>query len=325
MTPKNIAIIGAGNLGSRHLQALALTELPLSVQVVDPSQEALNVAKERWQEMPPNELVEHITFHKELDELEGDFDVVIVATSSKPRRAVVENLLIKNKVRYMVLEKVLFPRLSDYDEVGQLLDRHKVQAWVNCGRRNNAFYKKMRELFKSEQNISMTVSGDGWGLGCNSIHYLDTYSFITNQRNFSVDTEYIDKNVISSKRGGYIEFTGSIRFKSEKGNLLLTSYNQGYAPSIIILESENLFALICESQGYADLLIRKDWQWKKFSIALKYQSQLTQELVKDLVCNGDCGLPTYNESTELHKVMLKGFLDHYQLFKQEDVELCPIT
>lgn len=133
MTPKNVAIIGAGNLGSRHLQALALTDIPLAVQVVDPSEKSLDVAKERWQEMPINPLVERVTFHKELDELNGNFDVVIVATSSKPRRAVVEKLLAKNKVRYMILEKVLFPRLSDYEDVGRLLERHNVKAWVNCG------------------------------------------------------------------------------------------------------------------------------------------------------------------------------------------------
>ena len=41
---KTIAIIGAGQLGSRHLQALVAVDFPLTVQVVDPSNEALKIA-----------------------------------------------------------------------------------------------------------------------------------------------------------------------------------------------------------------------------------------------------------------------------------------
>lgn len=320
MTPKNIVIVGAGNLGSRHLQALALTEIPLDVYVVDSSQKSLDLAKQRYEEMPFNPLVQNVTFCKDIQELNNNFEVAIIATPSKPRRMVIESLLIKNKVRYAILEKVLFPRMEDYDEVKHLLDRYNVKAWVNCGRRNNIFYKKMRELFKSEKNIFMTVSCSNLGIGCNSIHFLDTYSFITDQQNFSIDTDYLSKKIIPAKREGYIEFTGSVRFKSEKGTLLITSYQDAGVSDISTIQSENFFALICESKGYADLLIRKDLEWQKQSIIIKYQSQITQELIKDLILSEECGLPTYEESAKLHKVMLEGFLKHYQLYQEEGAE-----
>ena len=117
MLSKNIVIIGAGNLGSRHLQALALTEIPLNVYVVDSFQKSLDIAKQRWEEMPFNSLVQSVTFYKDIQELNNNFEVAIIATSSKPRRMVLENLLIKNKVRYAILEKVLFPCLEDFADV----------------------------------------------------------------------------------------------------------------------------------------------------------------------------------------------------------------
>ena len=325
MTPKNIAIIGAGNLGSRHLQALALTEIPLAIQVVDPSKDSLDIAKKRWEEMKENPLVKSLSFHENISDLNPDLDVVIVATSSKPRCTIVKQLLAKCRVSYMILEKVLFPQLSDYDEVQRLIADKNIKVWVNCGRRNTSFYKKMHDLFKSEKNITMNVSGDNWGLGCNTIHYLDTYAFITDQKIFTFDTENLDKNCISSKRGGDIEFTGSLRFKSPKGELMLTSYNQELAPSIITIQSENLFALINETEKFANVLTRHGWQWKKFDMDIKYQSQLTQNLVKELILTGECGLPTYEESSALHKVMLSGFLYHYNRFCEEGAFLCPIT
>ena len=187
----SVAIIGGGgNLGSRHLQALALTQIPLTVEVVDVSDKFLDVAKERWNQMPQNSLVQSINFYKNIEDLKSDLDVVIVATSSLPRRSIVEKLLETKNVKYLVLEKVLFPKLSDYDAVQRLLAEKNVKTFVNCGRRNTFFYKQMRELFKSEKHVSMHASAVDLGLGCNTIHFLDTYCFISDQKNFESDIEY---------------------------------------------------------------------------------------------------------------------------------------
>ena len=43
---KRIFIIGAGQLGSRHLQALKSSSNSLNIFIVDPSLESLNIAKE---------------------------------------------------------------------------------------------------------------------------------------------------------------------------------------------------------------------------------------------------------------------------------------
>jgi predicted dehydrogenase len=48
---KSIVIIGAGQLGSRHLQALRLIDEPIRIQVVDPSHESLKVAEERFNQV----------------------------------------------------------------------------------------------------------------------------------------------------------------------------------------------------------------------------------------------------------------------------------
>ena len=46
----NVAIIGAGQLGSRHLQGLKLAASPLSITVMDSSEESLKVAKARYED-----------------------------------------------------------------------------------------------------------------------------------------------------------------------------------------------------------------------------------------------------------------------------------
>ena len=58
---------------------------------------------------------------------------------------------------------------------------------------------------------------------------------------------------------------------------------------------------------------------------MKYQSQVTQNLVKEIIETGECELPTYEISAKLHRPMLEGFLQHLNSFSKESVEECPIT
>jgi threonine dehydrogenase-like Zn-dependent dehydrogenase len=41
----NIAVVGAGQLGSRHLQSLKGIQLDVRIVVIDPNQESLEIAK----------------------------------------------------------------------------------------------------------------------------------------------------------------------------------------------------------------------------------------------------------------------------------------
>lgn len=326
----HVAIIGAGQLGSRHLQAMALTDIPLSLEIVDPNQEALNMAEQRYKEMPTNPLIEDITFHQNINDLYKMLDIVIVATTSKPRRSVIEQLLAQKRVKYLILEKVLFPKLNDYDEIQKLLLKDKVKAWVNCGRRMTSFYRNLKKIFQSEKSLVMAVSGTDWGLACNSIHFLDIYSFLSNQGQFESDIEQLDDSWIDSKRKGYIEFTGSLRIKSLKGSLLLTSYQSiggGLRPVIISLQSENFYCVVNESAKVAKLFHLKEntWQWENLTVDIKYQSQTTQDIIKQIIQTSECYLPNYSQSAKLHKILLEGFLRHCNIFRKESSEICPIT
>lgn len=323
----HVAIIGAGNLGSRHLQALALTKIPLCVEVVDSAEESLAIAKKRWEEMPENPLIEDIVFGADLGVLSPELDVVIVATSSAPRRAIVETLLTIRKVKYLILEKVLFQRLKDYDEIQALLDRRGGKAWINCGRRSLKFYRSLAEMMRQNSRVDMTVSGANWGLGCNSIHMLDIYAVLSGQNQFGVDVSSLDQGWIESKRNGYIEFTGTLRVQSAKGILNLQSDLLGERPIVITIQTERYFCMIYEMGKVAKMFRKaeKDWLWETVPVDIRNQSEVTHELVQSLIETGNCLLTPYAESASLHKVLLKGFLEHVNQFSDNKTEVCAIT
>ena len=64
-----IAIVGAGNIGSRHLQALAKVNYNLAITVIDPSNEALKLANERYNEVSNNPCI-NVRFENNLDSIE---------------------------------------------------------------------------------------------------------------------------------------------------------------------------------------------------------------------------------------------------------------
>lgn len=323
----HVAIIGAGNLGSRHLQALALSRIPLSIEVVDSSEESLDIAQKRWAEMPANPLIQRIEFFMDMSGLSDEFDVIIVATSSAPRRGIVEKLLKTRRIKHFILEKVLFQQIKDYDEIQALLDQCGVKAWVNCGRRNIRFYQNLAGMMKQNSRIDMFVSGSNWGLGCNSIHMLDIYALISGQNRFGVEIEALDQGWIDSKRKGYIEFTGTLRIKSDKGTLELRSDAMGDRPLVCVIQTEFSCCVIYEKEKVARLLSKRgeEWLWETVPVDIRNQSEVTQEIVKELVETGDCLLTTYTESAVLHKILLTGFLGHVNLFNDNKTEVCSIT
>ena len=106
----NCAIIGAGQLGSRHLQGLlSYKKESLNIFIIDPSDDSLFIAKQRALEL---EHKHSLTFTDSFQELPKHLDFVVIATNSKVRFVVMEILLQHASVSYLILEKVLFPDLG---------------------------------------------------------------------------------------------------------------------------------------------------------------------------------------------------------------------
>ena len=130
----NIAIIGAGQLGSRHLQGIVKSSNELRVYVIDPNENSLILAKKRYQEVCKSK-TNIVSYHQQINALPKKIDIAIIATTSDIRRVIIENLLERVQVNYIILEKVVFQSVKDFKDIMELISIKKTQAWVNCARR----------------------------------------------------------------------------------------------------------------------------------------------------------------------------------------------
>lgn len=320
----DIALVGAGQLGSRHLQALAQFDRPATVWVVDPSPESLAVAKERFGQVAKAPV--SARFVRDFGGLPKSLAAAVVATGANVRRAAVESLLAQSSVEVMLLEKVLFQRIDDYAAVGTLLKSRGVRAWVNCAQRLWPFFVQLRERTLGRANVHIGVSGANWGLGCNAIHNLDLLEFMTGAAGCRIEAA-LDPGSVPSKRPGFIEFTGTLyAFGPRGGRVVQTSHAKGDAPFSFDVEAEDFRAHWRVGEPNAHLSdAQSGWAWREHPVSIPYQSQLTHLVVAQMLDKGTCVLPLYDDSARLHVAMLEAFFGHMERDGGVRAEVCAIT
>jgi hypothetical protein len=319
-----IVVLGAGQLGSRHLQGLAKLRIENEIYVVDPMEASLKTAKERFEEFN-SKFNRRITYSTTID-FEDKIDIAIVATNSLERLSAIENLLKKCRVDYLILEKFLFTNLNEFDKAEQLIQNNCVNAWVNCPRRMYDIYKTIKDEIKNEKSILYSYSGYNLRPGSNSVHHLDLFSFFINDSDIDIDCNSLDSSILPAKRNGYVEFSGLVKASKGKHNFILNSYNDGSSPAFIEISTPNVKYLIREDlKEYNKLSSENNWSLETKSFDYPMQSNLTNLIVEDIYNKKSSDLPLYENSFEIHKNFLKAIFNFYKNIRNEEISSCPIT
>lgn len=285
---EQIGIIGAGQLGSRHLQGVLKSSLEFEVNVVDPNKSSLEVAESRAKEI---EHTHKVNFEDNIKELPKELDLVIIATNSDVRHRVLKELLNHSSVDSLVLEKVLFQSLSEYQEAYKVITSSGAKTYVNHARRMQALYHGLRNIIGefAHEVFDVDYYGANWGLGCNGLHLSDAISFILNDSITSYENKELDPEVIDSKRKGFIEFTGTLSGKTKRGNhfRITSRRTEDGAPTGISLTINSPSVHISVMEGEANSIVRVtrinqglETEMHKFP-AMMFQSDLSKIIVEE--------------------------------------------
>lgn len=321
-----IALIGAGQLGSRHLQGIAKSTLNIDIEVVEPFEASREIAKTRFEEMPTNDKVKSIKYLENIGQLTENIDLVIIATNADVRFMVVEELLLTKKVKNLVLEKILFQKIDEYIKVNELLQKSNTKCWVNHPRRMYPFYQELKEKLKKSSSFNFSISGGNWGLACNGLHFLDLISYLSNSNDFELNTDFLDKEIRETKRKNFIELTGNLIGKTSNSSFNINSFDIK-SPMQFSITSNTLNAVIDESNGWIRIKsIDTNWNEEiKNEKIVYFQSELTNIILDEILNKGMCCLPTYEEAMKIHLVFMQTLLNFINCISNERFEYCPIT
>jgi predicted dehydrogenase len=321
----HILLVGAGQLGSRHLQALAQLNPDVDITVLDPSTESLGIAKERY-EAVSTETSPKAQFLSSSLEVSQTFDVCIIATNASIRLAVIQQLLQQVTIKNFVLEKILFQSVDQLNEAKALIESYSVNTWVNCPRRMFPLYRELKKRLLGRTNIELTVNGNDWGLACNAIHFIDLWSYLTGESKHKLTLNDLQPQIFDSKRPGYKEVFGTLRGKSVSSSFSLTCNPPDAAeiPLTVHIESDGLSIAIDESKKICTLKDASGHE-ETMHFDILYQSQLSNTIIESIVTTGSCELTPFEESRAFHAPFLNEMLEFFNQHGDSNFTECPIT
>ena len=321
---QKVIVIGCGLLGRRHLESLAALTTPVEIWGVDPSVDALTLAAKVFFETD-KQACHKLNLSKTFNNLPRYVDVVISATNSTSRLDSLVTLYDKVEAKYLILEKVLFSKLADFDFADKLFKEKHQGIWVNCPRRANVTYQAIKNRIRNGQKVDMAVFGGNWGLASNSIHFIDLFAFLTGGALLNVDTSDLDDVIYQSKREGFTELSGTINCTFDEGNLMLASDIDRPLEVKIEITIDDLVIKLNELERTVTVIGERQSMVSDGSIELELQSRLTTSYVADLLSGSELSLARYDESAALHKPFIRACIEHQRRVFGREVLDCKIT
>lgn len=316
----NIAIIGIGNLGKRHLEAVLKSHVQKNVYCIDANEDARAVCEVLSSDK------ESVFFSTNIDDLPQNLEIVILATSAGVRRQIFEKLVEHSRVKNIVFEKVLFQKVEDYYAVKEILEKSNIKAWVNCARREWDSYHELKKEIDKCNEFEIHISGGNWGLGCNGIHMLDLIRFFDNSEEYRVTKLLLDNEIVDSKRVGYKEIFGTIIGEGKRcKSFSISCYKDSTLPIGIDIIGDKVKCSISESKQILRYSSNENgWKMEERKFDIYYQSQLTNKVVDAIYESGDCRLVKYEESMSTHLTYIEPLINYFEE-KGLEKNICPIT
>jgi len=315
---KNILVVGFGAMGCRHVQSLMAFPDKYRIHVLEPVTQNIETNTEKIGADSGD-----ISWYSDLAQVDPNIDLAIIATSSGPRFEIVKSLLQKG-IRLFLLEKIVFQSASQFQEVIELIDKHSAKAYCNfVNRYFNSYNEIKQKLTNRKSPFQMLVYGGEFGLGCNAIHYIDIFQYISGETyGILMEESNLQISNTGNRRGQqYKEFTGVMRMRNNRTDTLSIVSDIGFQGGVIIsiIFGEKKYLL---SEGTGKMVsIEDNINITEFNIIPT--SRLTSTIVQDML-SGNCRLTQLNETAEVHKSLFNEF-NPLVYGKSSPELLCPIT
>ena len=327
---KSIVLIGTGNVGSRHLQALARLPYDLTIQAVEPDPQAQSRARALLESTPPGQCDVSVEWLTGLDGIHTCPDLTVVATTSKGRANLIEKLLATGH-RRLLIEKVVCQSTDEYDGLLSSVSHHDAKAWVNCIYRYYPYFTEIRDLLEDKGDLCFSAVGSNNGLGCNAIHLLDIVCMLSGTQGISLDGSALHNDIMPCPRGeDFVEFAGLITARTDNGNWASVNFHPGIPPRSLLINilASGVKVFLEDRASVAKAFISReenDWQWEEHDYGDLFLSRLATGIAQSILESDTCDLPSVEDLYQLHDELFRVFCSHLEAVTANRAPICPIT
>ena len=271
-----ICIIGVGNIGMRYVQGIRKKFPGAELCLVDNDV--------RLRELQKLEMA-NVNLFNALQKIHEPVDIFVVSTSCEPRLSIYKHCLARNP-RYIILEKYLFKSREEFEEC---LSLTRVPTFVNQWMYGS---KAFESIFEGEAR-SVELTGSGWGLACNAVHWIDVFQRHMNITQARVGIGTTITEVRPSKRAGYEEVLGEWIFEDLDSDKTFKLIDRSYDSPV-----DGLRIRVDEAEYFFDYTaIKRDGE---ILSRFPYFSDQIGDIVGEICEKGTCSLPLLERSIRQH-------------------------
>lgn len=330
----NICIVGLGNIGYFHLFSLLRSSKNVNFIIIDKTKKNFLKIKKKFNNKYLNFNRIKLYFYNKIDFKNQVFDFFILSTTADMRLKIIKQILFKNKIKNILVEKVAASTFNEYVKIMNLFKKKDISNYINFSRREYEVYNyiKKKLTFENSNKIQITVKNKNWNFASNIFHFLDLFFFLTNKKEIFVEANRLERKVYNSPRKSFHELKGEMVFKDNKGSKIYcedsitTEKNRKNKKNnfLITIESKKTIFFILEKQNLLIEFNKNDYKitYKRFQTPL--QSELTYKMMKKIFSK-KINLPSFQESKNLHKILLTKIMYHLKKYSSSSTVAPRIT
>ncbi|MDO8527409.1 MAG: Gfo/Idh/MocA family oxidoreductase [Deltaproteobacteria bacterium] len=324
-----ILIVGCGQLGSRHLQAIASVPFVREIEVVDPRPEALEIGRKLLSEIPERQRPISFRWVTSIEEATKGGDLCIVATQAKGRSDIIFQVSELLGYKNFLIEKIVTQSVADYERLLDFAKRKKLSIWVNCKSRAHPSHKRVKASLKPGEPIVFNISGGNHGLANNGLHGADLFAFYDQTSEIKNAGAVIDPVLHPSKRGPEVfDLTGTLHGYTDKGSQFTLSFSaNNTAPAQFSICSPSYRAVVDDAmKWFFESSADTGWVWRQVPYEANLMvSNMTRNFAMDILSKGKCELPTLEECFPAHQFILNALQPHFKKLMKKEIQHCPVT
>ncbi len=296
-----VAIIGIGNIGRRHLQAVCNDSVCKEVFGYDIRPQAIEDTKKFIEDHGINHTP--IRLISSGEEFFGNIDhhtIVIIASTANGRVAHFEGVL-SFKPKAVIVEKPLCQAEMEYKKILALSKKYKVPVYVDFHRHMYDEYQQIAAYLKKSRLRFIHTTTWG-GMACNGIHVLELITWLAGAREYKI-LDYTKPRIYNTKRKGFKDFEGSVVFSINKNIICSVSATDKESLETYDIAASDRQYFINESVSRINIVDKKGKQEEE-AMNVLFLSQITGKVVKDIIKGAQhVKLPRIEETFLAHKIL----------------------
>lgn len=291
---KNILVYGAGRIAIRHIQAIIRENTVGRIYVYDRKQSALIKIKTFFNRDKNNSKLIYINNQKIIKK--KTFFLAFLCTYAFNRIPLIKKIKKFCNIKYFIVEKILESNIANFRKIKFVTK----DIFVNMPLRNISPFRIIKSNLNSKK-IDAKLVATNWNMICNSLHYINYISHITNSSVENISIKKL-KGRYKLVRENFIDFYGEIIVTYENGSKLqIISKKNSSKHYFNIRQEKKIFNYNFKNEK---LQIEKKFFYSK----MEYVSKLSNKFYKSLVQCGKAQLPTFDQALKENFFFIQEFL-----------------